>query len=230
MPVEIKDRQARQRFIIAGIGGMMPVLLSLIVIDLETILLQVTALSVASYAIRAIALFAVGGLVGWLNKKEIDPVKLFQLGIAAPALITAAINGGRITLPNLPADSHTRTSWSVISLAQAQNAPDANLKQFSLPEETPTQQIYRGLLGVVPKNVWYVIAGSHATREAAGKQATEIRKRGFQADVYAPYGGNPYYAVVVGAQLTLAEARQVQQKAVASGLPKDTYLWTFPQK
>ncbi|MCQ8131025.1 hypothetical protein, partial [Methylomonas rivi] len=92
----------RQRFLFAGLGGIMPTLLNLIVIDLETLLLSVTLLSVLSYLIRVLALFAIGGVVGWLNRSECDPVKLFQLGIAAPALITAAMNGGRVALPDAP--------------------------------------------------------------------------------------------------------------------------------
>jgi hypothetical protein len=61
------------------------------------------------------------------------------------------------------------------------------------------------------------------------KRANEIRKRGFSADVYAPYAENKYYAVVIGAQLTLSQARQIRQDARLKGLPDDTYLWTFPQ-
>lgn len=224
-----KKAGGRQRFMVAGLGGITPVLLSLIVIDLQTILLNVTALAVASYVIRVLALFAVGGLVGWLNRNEVDPVKLFQLGIAAPALITAGINGGRITLPDTPTQPASHTSWSVVSEAYAQNPPAGDVKQFSLPNETATQQIYRGLFGRVARNVWFVIAGSHVTKQAAERQAQEIRRRGFSADVYAPYGGNPHYAVVIGAQMTRSKAQQLQQKAIASGLPKDTYLWTFPQ-
>ena len=230
MNIEIDNLSGRQRFMIAGLGGIMPVLLSLIVIDLQIILLNVTKIAVASYLIRVFALFAVGGLVGWLHRKEIDPVKLFQLGIAAPALITAAINGGNVTLPNAPIDQNKQASWNVISQAYAQTTPEQGLKHFSLPEETSTQMIYRGFFGALQKNVWFVIAGSHLTREAAEKQVGQISKSGFSADVYAPYGGNPYYAVVIGAQLELSEARKLQQKAVASGLPKDTYLWTFPPR
>jgi cell division protein FtsN len=75
-----------------------------------------------------------------------------------------------------------------------------------------------------------VIAGKHQTKESADSQASEIRKQGFSADVYAPYGGNPNYAVVIGAQIPLSAARQLQQEALESGLSKDTSLWTFPQK
>jgi hypothetical protein len=208
----------------------MPVLLSLIVIDLQILLLKVTALTVVAYLLRTVALFAVGGLVGWLHKKEYDPIKLFQLGIAAPALITAAVNGGNVSLPEKPVEQHARSSWNIVSQAYAQPADGRDLKQFSLPEETQTQQVYRGLFGTIPPNVWFVIAGSQLTKEAAEKQVDEVRRKGFSADAYAPYGGNPRYAVVIGAQITISEARELQRKAIESGLPEDTYLWTFPQR
>lgn len=223
----------RQRFLFAGLGGIMPTLLNLIVIDLETLLLNVTALSLLSYLIRVLALFAIGGVVGWLNRSECDPVKLFQLGIAAPAMITAAMNGGRVALPDTPAAANPQVSWHILSAAYAQTDPtDTTLKRFTMPVETSAQQIYRGLFGALPKNVWFVIAGSHLSREDAKKQAKRLSDnyRNFTAEVYEPYGSNPYYAVVIGAQLTLAEARRLQQQAITAGFPKDTYLWTFPQR
>lgn len=222
----------RQRFLFAGLGGIMPTLLNLIVIDLETLLLSVTALSILSYLIRVLALFAIGGVVGWLNRSEHDPIKLFQLGIAAPALITAAMNGGRVSLPVMPTTPNQQVSWHILSEAYAQTNTTDTLKHFTMPEETSVQQIYRGFFGALPKNVWFVIAGSHSTQEAAEQQARQIRSnyRNFPAEVYAPYGGNPYYAVVIGAQLSLQDAKQLQQQAISAGFPKDTYLWTFPQR
>jgi hypothetical protein len=225
------DRAAsRQRFLTAGLGGIAPILLSLIVIDLETILLKVTPLAVTAYLIRVIALFAVGGLVGWLHKTEKNPVKLFQLGIAAPALITAAINGSRIPLPEKQAIAQASSSWSLIANAHAQTAVEPEIHRFSLPQETPSQQVYRGLFGAMPKNVWYVVAGSHPTTAAAEQQAIILRQKGFAAKVYAPYGSNPFYTVVIGSQITLEDARRLRSKAINAGLPKETYLWTFPER
>jgi hypothetical protein len=82
------------------LGAIVSVLLSLVVIDLKTLLLNVTVLAVVSYLIRVLALFSLGGLVGWLHKTEHEPTKLFQLGIAAPALLTVAINGSNVSLPD----------------------------------------------------------------------------------------------------------------------------------
>lgn len=67
--------------------------------------------------------------------------------------------------------------------------------------------------------------------EDAEKQAKQISEKwqGFEGEVYAPYGEDPYYAVVIGANLTYQEARQLRQRAIAAGFSKDTYLWTFPK-
>jgi len=224
------------RFLIAGTGAIIPLLLNLTVIDLRTILLGVTSLVLISYVIRQVALFAIGGMVGVLNNEQ-DPFKLFQIGIAAPALITALLNGSQVRLPQAntqASPSKTAESrhmgWDLVSPAYAQEAARERLKTFSLPSETAGQQVYRGLFGSVPTNVWYVIAGSFANRENAEQRAGEIRQKGFPADVYAPYGQNQFYSVVIGAQLTREEAQQLRLKAISAGLPPDTSIWTFPKE
>lgn len=228
-----EDMSTRTKLLIGGLGGVAPVLINLVVIDLQTLLLDLTLLAAISYCVRVVALFAIGGIVAVLNKTENNPFKVFQLGIAAPALITAAINGSHVTIPEQPSPHAAATGSghriALISSAFAQ--PDQQeIKQFTLPKETAIQQITRGLIGSTPSNVWFVIAGSHLKKEDAEAQAAKIRAKGFAADVYAPYGDNPYYAVVIGAQLTRTEAQELRMKAINAGLPQDTYLWTFPRK
>jgi SPOR domain len=178
---------------------------------------------VISYAIRQLALFSIGGLVGLLNRED-DPLKLIQIGIAAPAMITAMLNARQVPIPNAQA------RINLTAFAYAQELPQSQLKTFTLPQETVGQQISRGLFGSVPTNVWFVIAGSFSIREDAIKQAEEVRRKGFKADVYLPYGDNKYYAVVIGAQLTRPQAAQLRSRAIQAGLPADRYLWTFPSQ
>jgi hypothetical protein len=230
----------RKKCVIGGLGALAPILLSLLVIDLETLLVRITPLTVFSYLIRVTALFGVGGLVAILNKEENDPWKIFQLGIAGPALFTTVINGSNVTLPKNSANAEAVSSIAIgyteklspfaSAYAQTPGAEDKKIKKFSLPKETPSQQIARGLFGSTPKNLWFVIAGSHLKQEDAARQAEQIRAKGFSADIYESYGGNPYYAVVIGAQLTRSEAEQLRLKAIQEGLPNDTYLWTFPRE
>ena len=226
----------RQKLLLGGLGGIAPVIINLIVIDLETLLLDLTILSGVSYCIRVMALFAVGATVAVLNKSEHDRFKVFQLGIAAPALITAVINGSHVTIPEKPGAEHARygavqsaLSFELIASVQAQTETKGP-KQFSLPRETAMQQITRGFLGTTPSNLWFVIAGSQRDLAEAERQAAQYRAKGFAADVYAPYGNNPYYAVVIGSQLDRTEAQRLRLKAIEAGLPRDTYLWTFPRR
>ena len=54
-------------------------------------------------------------------------------------------------------------------------------------------------------------------------------KEGLTAEIFDPYGENPYYAVVIGANLGYKEAQKIRQDAIKAGFSKDTYLWTFPK-
>jgi hypothetical protein len=220
----------QKRFLIAGAGAIGPLLVNLTVLDLRTLFLGITALVLISYVIRQAALFAIGGVVGLLNKED-DALKLFQIGIAAPALLTALLNANQVRLPSVSAppapSSSSGPTGALISSAYAQETPRQQLRTFSLPQESATQQVYRGLFGSVPTNVWYVIAGSYLRQDNAEQEAQKIRQKGFAAEVYAPYGANKFYAVVIGAQLTRSDAQQLRQKAIQAGLPRDTYLWTF---
>jgi len=238
----------QKRFLIAGVGGIAPILVSLAAVDLETLLFKITVVATLAYTIKVLVLYAIGGFVGWLHSGENDMRKLFQLGIVAPALITTALNGGRVPVPKAPEpirDNPTVSesprpasgiSWNVLSPAYGQEAevktdsPNTkdSVKQWSLPSETAVQQLKRGLFGSLPENVYFVVAGSDATQEGAEKLADDIRKRGFVANVYEPYRGNSYYAVVIGTQLTLQQARDLRERARSKGLPGDTYIWTYP--
>ena len=232
----------RQRIIAGGLGALVPVVLSLIVVDLETLRLEFTLLSVLSYALRAAGLFFLGALVGWAHKKEHDAFKVLQLGMAAPALLTTLINANRVSVPQTPQTAPTQAStlWfpGVIQSAYAQPpTPTAaatpqtpTIRQYKYPAETPAQQIKRGLFGVTAKNVWYVVVASHLKAQDAETEAAQVRAKGFVAQVYAPYGTNPYYSVIIGANLTQSDAQKLRTQAIQAGLPKDTYLWTFPQK
>jgi energy-coupling factor transporter ATP-binding protein EcfA2 len=97
----------------------------------------------------------------------------------------------------------------------------AAFKLFTLPA---------ALTGAQPTRVWFVIAGSYSTPESALAAAATINKNfpDFHADVYAPYGTSPYYAVVIGANLTQSDASALTDKAIAAGLSNDAYYKTFP--
>ncbi len=207
--------------------------MNLLVIDVNLLFVNLAPFVILGYAIRVIILFYLGGLVAFLHKDENSPVKLFELGIVAPAIITALLNGTKIEAPKADVKHGDTTTVSALFIpsAYAQQAVKDGIKTFSLQKETSSQQLWRGLTGSASKNVWFVIVGSHLKIEDAKKQAQLIAKewKDFKADVYAPYGENLYYAVVIGANLNYDEAQKLRQKALLAGFSEDTYLWTFPK-
>jgi hypothetical protein len=222
-----------RRFIIGGIGGLAPVLMFLIAVDWEEYVVGATTLKVVGYCVRVIVLFGVGGFVAYLHSDERTPFKLFEIGLGAPALIAGYITTSLVSIsaPHINPNTSRTVGFSVVSTVHAQTVPPSHqLKKFTLPEQSPTGQFLQGLIGVAPKNVWFVIVGSHLKVEDANSQADSINKAhgDFRAEVYAPYGDNPYYAVVIGAHLTQKEAKALRDKAVNEGLPKDSYYKTFP--
>lgn len=223
----------RHKVLVGGLGALTPVLMNLLIVDLNRLLINLTILVVGAYLIKVVVLFYLGGLVAYLHKDEHSPLKLFELGIAAPALITAFINAENVPVQQIPPSNTGTPTSSILFLtpADAQPAPAQDLKTFSLPQETATEQVMRGLTGSISKRVWVVIAGSHPKLEDATRQAQQISQKWpkYRGEVYSPYGNNPYYAVVIGANLTYEEAQALRRKAVQDGLPNDTYLWTFPR-
>jgi hypothetical protein len=223
----------RQKIVIGGLGALTPIAVNLLVIDFATIFVGLTPLVFVGYVIRVVILFYLGGLVAFLHKDEHNRVKLFELGIVAPALITGLMNAARIDVPKTPAEASNRPAGVdvLVAVVYAQDGRTRDLRTFSPPPETAVQQVVRGLTGLKSKRVWFVIAGSSVSRADAEKLAAEINSRKMKdltADVYAPYDGNRQYAVVIRANLTYGEAKSLRQRAVTSRLRGDPYLWTLP--
>jgi len=225
--------KTHQKILFGGLGALTPVVMNLLVVDLNVLFLNLTLVAGLAYLTRVAILFALGGLVAFLHKDEKSPLKLIQLGIAAPALITGFLNGGQITVPKAPAHSDAKviSSLEFIPSAYAQINQEQRTKTFSLPKESVIEQFQRGFTGSVPKRVWFVIVGSYSSRENAEKAAKKIEaefgSKGFKPEVYAPFSGNPNWKVVIGSNLTAEEAEPLRQRAVTAGLPKDIYVWTF---
>ena len=222
-----------QKILIGGLGAMMPIVLNLLIVDLHVLILDLTLVALLAYLIRVVILFFLGGVVAFLHKDENSPLKLFQLGLAAPALITGLLNSGQVEIPKAPPPPGTQPGISSLFVpsAYAQVTPRQEIKTFSLPKETLGEQFQRGFTGAAPKRIWFVIAGSHSNRGSAQKQAEEITKRssakGFKAEVYSPSAGNSSWSVVIGSHLTSEDARELRQRAITAGVSKDPSVWTF---
>ena len=225
---------AKARIVLGGLGGLAPIILFLINLDFEHYVADATVWQTVGYVVRGVLLFLLGGFVAYLHETEKTRITLFLVGVSAPSLIAGYLSTAN---PNLTpaAPSHTPSKEHallfLIPSAHAQTPPATpdQIKRFTLPPQGIGSQVLQGLLGKQPGNVWFVIIGSHLDVNDAKKQAQAIshRFKDYHAEVYAPYGDNPYYAVVIGAHLTQDEAKALRDKAVRDGLPKDSYYKTF---
>jgi hypothetical protein len=194
---------------------------------------------VLGYSLRVLTLFAIGGFITWLHESEDQPFKLFEIGLGAPALLA-----GLITTKSIIPEQQKVSMAQPISISLAFTPlhsayahkvsipvrDSAGVESFAVPKAEGADAFWQGFLGTPPKNIYYVIVGSHLKYEDAKKQAEQINAKfkQFNAEVYAPYGETVYYPVVIGANLTKSDASALLSQAVQAGLPKDSYLWTFP--
>ena len=113
-------------FFLGALGGLLPILVSLLTVDLAPIIDKYSALTTGNcvgYAVRVGVLLLLGGIMALLNSEVKQPFALVQLGIAAPALVTSFINGAPVKLP-----STDRASFSIISVANAQDKVSPNVR------------------------------------------------------------------------------------------------------
>ena len=232
----------RTRLIIGGIGGIAPIIISLLVVDLNSLINDLQMMDAIGLAVRCSVLIFIGGLVGYLHQDESEPFKVFQLGIAAPALLTTAINGYGVIGAGAPAYKEIRavetsqnSSWpfDLIPSAHAsepakRNKKYININAFQEPKVSNVERFLRGLIGrKITSNGddWFVIAGSHTSAQKAKRQANQLKRKNYLAKVYQPVNGSKHYAVVIGSNLNMEEAQSLRKKAIRMGLPSDTYLW-----
>lgn len=246
--------KTHEKIMIGGIGALTPTIVNLLVVDVKSIMLDVTILVVAFYLLKVIAYFFVGGFVAYLHTDEQNRVKLFELGIMAPAMIMLLVNGAQrevqeaaaitkespavasvviwsppvahaedtLFVPLTPAPQDSATRDSVLNVVEV----------FALPKESTWEEIKRGLLGSTTNRIYFVVVAKDTSLASAKELARVIMNdgEGYRAQVYAPYGSDLFYSVVVGEHLTYKEAMGLRRSALRAGLPKSTSLWALPKK
>ncbi len=230
-----------KKILIGGLGALTPVIMNLLVIDLEVLLVKLTIFAVLGYAIRVIILFYLGGITAFLHKDETNPVKIFELGIVAPALVTALINAGQIDVPKAKPTNFMNPigipAFGALVYAQPQDTTKSQdttrvaVKSFALPQETRIQQFWRGLLGINPRRTFYVIVGSHDKFSDAVNEVKKLesKTKAFRFDIYEPFGDRRQYTIVIGGPLTRTEAIQLQRQAMEAKLFDSVLIWNISE-
>lgn len=239
-------REIKIACFIGAIAGATPLLISLISVDAELIVDNFVPKIFIGYMIKTIGLMLLGAFVVFVNS-ECDLKKAFQLGIMAPALVVGTLNANNFNeakdeisgleseLENqrkpagTPINSdailfiHPEYGFSIIKSAYAS---EENALIGMHNEPSTARLLWYGITGNI-SNGWFVIVGSHKNELDAENQAKQFQNKGYDARVYPPFGNNEYFGVVIGAYLPINIARELRDKAVNDGLPKDSYLWKW---
>lgn len=211
-----KNLTNRQRFLYGAVGALSPNVLNLLLVDASAVFASLTVLALAFYAVRLGALSLIGGFWASLHRKEMEPVKLFQLGIVAPALIMGGLNAAQVG---------KGAAWSPQTVyaqtLQPACAKYKGLLLFARPQETTAEQAQRGLYGKASARTWFVVASLHREFEEAVLAAAKVQAATKQgALVYcAPdrrHPGTPF-AVVAGEHLTVQEADALLKRTLEAG-------------
>ena len=229
----VNELTTRTKILIGGVGALTPIILNLLVVDLQTTFTSITVVVVVGYLIRVGVLFCIGGGMAYFHKEEKSALKLFEIGIVAPALITALMNGTtNVKDPNARASTEPAAATAsvmdlIMPTAYAQGEEQA-IKTYTRPEESVAAQLWKGISGSQDERVWFVVAGTYKTgdlqkaRELAGR----ISKTSPPYKV-SIYKNDKYYAVVIGANLTLGQAKARKESASNAKMPTggDIYLY-----
>jgi len=238
------DSDFAKRVGIGCAGALTPILVNLLIVDLQTQFSSVTLVSALFYGLRVVLLCLAACVVVFLNSDETRAVKLFQLGITAPAFLTGMINGTAVAQKPTPPPAATSSTllqdltplgnvafyFSFVGEAQAQVSPaPGTVIDCSKPRD-PTfgQQALKGFFGVQPDNQWFVVVGSYASEANALADLDSISRKlsgKFTVKLCEPLGGADNYRVVVGEYLTYDVATKMRADAVAAGMPPSAWVW-----
>ena len=129
-------KSTKEKMILGGLGGLTPLFAGLLVVDVAVLDAYVRQIfdSVArgelylfGYIIKATCLFSIGAFWAYLHRSERNLLKIFQLGIVAPAIIVGFIDSAEIrTLRKAPQIKRTNTT-------------EPNVKNEALPDSSPTR-------------------------------------------------------------------------------------------
>lgn len=181
--------------------------------------------------VAAIPFMLGGGVWAMLHKREATALRIFESGLVVPALFLALSNGSALGVARqeLFQTADPRSATTSLTTPWARPAWQGRAKIFPTPKsESDEVTFLRAITGVERTRVWYVVAGSERSSEEAQRQADSISAvlKQFKAEVYRPYGENPFFKVVIGAELPFEKAVQLRDKAIDEGIETEPRLIT----
>ncbi len=229
----------RDKVLIGAIGGLSAVCVKFLGQDYNIIvenIANLTASQMLSYKIGYIILtpilmFLGGALASVIEEK--NKLKLFAIGVAAPALITTWSGGNKneLNLAGLPAGG------GVISAAYADTKPD-DTPWYNFTEKDPDEIDEKSMIGHAlegvkmffgygnkPKKYW-VVVGSYKNKRKAEKVVKKINRSKCELGAFVGkrLKQSGYYPVVVGDYQTLDEARDTRDKALSLSIIDEAFL------
>lgn len=135
--------RGQKRFLIGGIGALMPVIITVLTLDIAALLSDQHSLSMPNtvgLTIRYMLLFFLGGFIAYLHKDELNEWKIFEIGIAAPALITSLIAANAVKPPSPQTVTPQRLSFFLSSAYANVQSADDSAQQHTILAWDPWRQ------------------------------------------------------------------------------------------
>jgi eukaryotic-like serine/threonine-protein kinase len=97
------------------------------------------------------------------------------------------------------------------------------------PLGPPVRQASPKATDLASSRIWRVVSYTYSKAEDATKMVREINRKWphLRAEQFSINGGGPPYLVSLGGRMTRNEAVRLQQRAISSGLPPDTFVRNF---
>ena len=140
--------------------------------------------------------------------------------IAAAALVAIIAATIYFAWPDRPADTAEAPPSRPVFRADASTVKPAPTKAATPPTPAATQQRARRA------GEWAVVAAIYKERGAAARRAEQLAAKSaeLKPEVLPPVDGAKRYLVVLGSGLSQKEANRLRERAVANGMPRDSYI------
>lgn len=230
------------KYCLTCFGALMPIIMSLYYTDIEVLAQKISTPIILGYCIKVVILLILGFLIGLFYRSETNGLKLFQLGIAAPAIVMGLINGHNLNNPENGDMNLNRSALFSLNIATkdfdkeilnrkqdtAIRFHEATILQYDYPEESAKQEFLRGFTGKRITNNWFLIYDSYSDQREATNIIVYIKDKFPELNVQLYYSimDPNKYDVVMGDHLEYKEGIKLQ-KEYSKLMDKYLELWEY---